>query len=141
MSVFKQLECLEAKGLIQDGQMDRVKRIAASLPTTQADLLAIIAATSLVESADDLLSLSMGTQQVLSSNSADVKSLNPPSGATRAIISVHENNIIFRLDSGIPSPSMGHFAEKEKNFTIGALNDFKFISVSETDAVIFVTYY
>lgn len=141
MSVFNQLECLEAKGLITGSQLAQVKKIAAGLPSSQGDLLAIIAAGTLAKSEDVMLSDPIGVESILSSDATDVKTLTVPAGASRAIVSVHGNNIIFRLDGGTPALLTGHFAESGKNFTIGSLSNFKFVSESTTDATIFVTYY
>lgn len=141
MSVFQQLECLETKGFITDGQLNRIRSIAANLPTTQADLLAIIAAGSLVGQEDIALGEPISVQSITAADASDIQALTVPTGATKAVISVHGNNIIFRLDGGSPALLTGHFAEVGRNFTIGSLESFKFVSVSATDATIFVTYY
>lgn len=141
MSVFNQLECLESKGYITNGQMSQMKKIAASLPSTASDLLAIIAASSLMKSEEVMLNSPLGVQSITSTDTVTIGSLTVPADATRAIVSVHGNNIIFRLDGGNPALLTGHFGEKNRNFVIGNLADFKFVSESTTDAVIFVTYY
>jgi len=141
MNLHDQLSCLEAAGLITDSQMNQMQKVASKLPSSQADLLALIAASALTQTEDMLLSTVIGTQSLTSSDTADVKTLTVPADASRAIISVHGNNIIFRMDGGTPAANTGHFGEKNKNFMIGSLSSFKFISESTVDAIVFVTYY
>jgi len=142
MSLFNQLKCLETKGLITDAQKNRISQIAAGLPSSDGDLLRFIAALSLINVDDDniLGESPIGVQSITSTGTSDVKSLTVPAGATRAIISVHENNIIFRTDGGTPAADVGHISEVGRNFIVGAISSFKFVA-SAADSVIFVSYF
>lgn len=141
MSLFNQLECLEASGLITDSQLARMKKISASLPHATGDLLAIIAAASLSQGDTNLLDgTPIGVQSLSSTGTADVKSLTVPADTTKAVVTVHTNNIIFRLDGTAPTITSAHVGIVNTTFMVGNLAGFKFAGQA-TAADIFVTYY
>lgn len=140
----KQLECLEAKGLITDSQRAQLAKIMSSLPSNPGDLMAILTSVSMIQldGSGIFNSAPISSQSITSSDTVDIKTLTVPTGATRAIVSVHGNNIIFRTDGSDPTTTAGHYGTLGENFTIGGdLSQFKFISTSTTDATIFVSYY
>ena len=142
MSLFTQLGCLETKGLITNAQKDRISQLAASLPSSDGDLLKFIAALSLISIDDDNIigESPIGTQSITSTGPTNIKTLTIPAGATRAIISVHTNNIIFRNDGGNPAATTGHVGKVGENFIVGALATFKFVA-SAANSIIFVSYF
>jgi hypothetical protein len=143
MDAYNQLKCMKDKGIITDAQFDLLAGLINSLPTSNGDLLQVIAAASLVslDGSGNFAGIPIGTESLMSTDATDVKSLTVPTGATRAVVSVHGNNIIFRTDGGAPAANTGHFGELGSNFIVGSLSDFKFVSQSTTDAYIFVSYY
>lgn len=144
MDIFSQLTCLESKGVITDSQMQALTIAAASMPNSQTDILRLIAASMISSSGqNDLFSGSpLGVESITCPDTTTVMALiSIPEGATRAIVSVHGNNIIFRIDGSNPAVNVGHYGELGSNFLIGSLADFKAISQSSTDAVLFISYY
>jgi hypothetical protein len=139
-----QLACLAEKGYITEAQRDQLGKILASLPTSQADLSALMASVALIQldASGVFHSAPVGVESLTSSDTADIKTLTVPTGATRAIVSIHGNNIIFRTDGANPAVGVGHYGTFGENISIGgSLSDFKFISTSTTDATIFVSYF
>ena len=143
MDAYNQLKCMKDNGVITDAQFSQLAGLINSLPSSQGGLLQVIAAASLVtlDGSGSFSGTPIGTQSLMSTDTTDVKSLTVPAGATRAVISVHGNNIIFRTDGGAPALNTGHFAELGSNFIAGSLSNFKYVSTSTTDAYIFVSYY
>jgi hypothetical protein len=105
-------------------------------------LLRLIAALAIINADDDnvLGEAPISVQSITSTGPTDVKTLTVPSGATRAIVSVHENNIIFRTDGETPAANTGHISEAGRNFMVGAIASFKFVA-SAANSVIFVSYF
>lgn len=135
------LTCMEVAGVITESQRVRMVQLARTLPETDNGLLQIIAAALLMGGTESYHGTPIAVQSLMSTDTADVKSLTVPAGATQALVSVHGNNIIFRTDGGAPAANTGHVAEANSNFSIGSLTDFKYISTSTTDAYLFVSYY
>lgn len=144
MSVFAILECLEAVGVITDSQMNEMKKIAGKLPSTVADLLAIIASASLSNSNDapnPFLGESVESEAASSTGATNIHSLAAiPEGATMALITVSGNNIIYRIDGEDPVANESRIAVKDSSFKVMNLSKFKFASQSGT-SYIFVEYY
>lgn len=142
MNAFSSLECLVFKNTISNDHSNNLKSIIASLPTSEGDLLQFISANLILnnESVGVMQGEPIGTQSITSTGPTNVKSLIVPTGARRAIVSVHQNNIIFRIDAGTPALNTGHGSTSGSNFSIANLAKFKFVSEVGT-AVIFVTYF
>jgi hypothetical protein len=132
--------CMEAAGIITESQRARLTQLARSLPETDNGLLSVIAASLLMGDAESYHGTPISTQNIASTGIGDVKSLTVPTGATTALITVHDNNIIFRTDGGTPADNTGHIALANANFSVGSLSDFKFASASGT-ANLFVSYF
>lgn len=143
MDAYHQLKCLKDKGTITDAQFNVLANLVNSLPSSNGELLQVIAAASLVslDGSGNFAGIPIGVQSLMSTDATDIKSLTVPAGATRAVVSVHGNNIIFRTDGGNPAANVGHFGELGSNFVIGSLDNFKFVSQSTTDAHAFISYY
>jgi len=143
MDIFSSLDCLTADGTMGPGQSQEIKAVAKSLPENPTELLKLIAASALAggSQSGSFSGTVLGTQSVTSTDTVSVGTLTVPAGASRAVVSVHGNNIIFRLDGGTPALNTGHSAVVGSNFGIENLSDFKFISISTTDAILFVTYF
>lgn len=138
------IRCLAEAGLITDAQATQLIKVLVKLPSSPQDLQAIMASVALIQldGSGIFSSAPVSVQSITSSDTADVKTLTVPEGATRAIVSIHGNNIIFRTDGGVPAAGAGHYGTLGDNITIGGdLSAFKFISASTTDAIIFVSYY
>lgn len=133
--------CMEARGIITESQRMRMTQLASTLPETDNDLLKTIAAILLMGGEESYHGTPIGVEALTSTDTVTVEALTVPTGATRAIISIHGNNIIFRTDGGTPAPNVGHVGEINANISIGSLEDFKFVSQSTTDAFIFVSYF
>ena len=140
MSLINQLECLEASGLITNAQLSRIKKVSMGLPNAEADLLTIIAAVALSKEENLLMGTPLGTQSISSTGTVDVKTLTVPAGATRAVVSIHTNNIIFRTDGVAPILTGANVGLVNTSISIGNLSGFKFAGQAAT-AAIFVTYY
>lgn len=142
MDAFSSLECLVFKNTISNDHSNSLKSIIASLPTSEGDLLQFISANLILnnESVGVMQGEPIGVQSITSTGPADVKSLTVPTGARRAIISVHQNNIIFRIDAGVPAVNVGHSSSVGSNFSIANLDKFRFVSAAGS-AVVFVTYF
>jgi len=143
MDATNQLICMEEAGIITDAQLLKFKQIINKLPTSQGDLLSIIAAALLGGSSSLMVTgTPVAVDQYTSSNESDPQPLMYiPDDATSALVSVHGNNIIFRTDGGVPALETGHFAAQGSNFLVNDLANFRFCSTSAVDAVIFVSYY
>ena len=142
MSVFNQLECLKNNGIITENDRLTATKIAALLPTGDKDLLSVIAAFIIMGLDNPLLSGEpIGAQSITSTGTGDAKTLTIPDGATKAVISVSTNNIIFRIDGVTPTVGNGHIGEVNKTFVIENLQTFEFISSIAASATVFVSYY
>jgi hypothetical protein len=133
-----------SKGIITDSQYNSLVGVMNGLPTTGVELDKISTAASILslDTSGLLGGTPLGTEKITSSSHTDVKGLTVPAGATRAIVTIHKNNIIFRVDGDDPAVEEGHIAVVNTNITIGSLNEFKFISDhSSNDAVVFVSYF
>jgi hypothetical protein len=134
--------CMEAAGLITDAQRAQLSKIATRLPQNNKDLLQVIAAASVARiEGEQFFGSPIGSESITSSAFNDVKALTVPEGATRAIVSVHENNIIFRMDGQDPTDTAGHIGSTGSNFSVGSLLDFRFVSGVAGNAIIFVSYF
>lgn len=140
---FQQLDCLVASGAIADDTAAQVKKML-SVVQSSGDKNPLLTSIQLVNlgTSGVFSGTPLSTQSITSTDTVDVKTLTVPEGATNAIISIHGNNIIFRTDGGTPSSGNGHYGTLGENFTIGGdLSQFKFVSTSTTDGVIFVSYF
>lgn len=148
MDSIKALTCLESAGVITPAQLQAMKNVIGKLPHNEGALLEIIAAatiaggptasllmTGTIIDTDGLI-VDLPIEDGMPSQLIDI-----PEGATRAIISVHGNNIIFRTDGGPPLNSNGHFAAQGSNFEIGKLSQFRCVAASATSAYLFITYF
>ena len=135
---------MKDKGVITDAQFNTLVQTINGLPTTGAELSKIYTAASIMslDGSGLLGGEPLGVESITSSSNSDIKSLTVPDGATRAIVSIHKHNIIFRTDGGNPAEDVGHTGSIGSNITVGSLSNFKFVSGhSSTDAVIFVSYF
>lgn len=136
------LSCMESAGLITESQRGAMAKASRLIPQSEGGMLSLLAVMAIVgQDASSFQGAPVGSESITSTGLADVKSLTVPAGATRAIISVHVNNIIFRVDAGAPSVGNGHTSEVNSNFSIGALSEFRFISAIAGSATIFVSYF
>ena len=134
--------CMETAGLITESQRAQLAKVATRLPQNEQDLLQVIAAATLSNvQSEQYYGTPISVQSLTSSGTGDVKTLTVPAGATKAIVSVFTNNIIFRVDGGLPAAATGHTATSGSNISIGSLSDFKFISSIAGNASIFVSYF
>lgn len=142
MDIFSSLECLDTKDIISSEQSQALKKIAGLLPSSVAELMQVIAAISLSRQNNDnsFTANPIGSESITSTGIADIKVFNTPLNSRRAMITVFDNNIIFRFDGGNPAMNTGHFSSVGSNFLISGLSDFKFISFTGS-ATIFVTYF
>lgn len=147
MDAINQIKCLEAKGLISSDVADDLIKIIAALPDSIAGLLQVMIALQITGGPVDSMPPNepvLGVQSIFSTDTATPVTLTIPAETTKALISVHGNNIVFRTDGGTPAPNVGHFAAQGSNFMLtlpALLAAFKFVSTSTVDAYIFVTYY
>lgn len=134
------LDCLIEAGIVSPNRGSQLTQVISKLGASNSDALKVIAAASIIPSgASEQVPVAIEAFAGVSG----VRSLNPPSEATLALITVVGiNNIIFRVDGGDPTTSMGHVAKSKDNFTIAfpQISSFKFIQ--ETGTVdVFVTYF
>lgn len=73
---------------------------------------------------------------------AGVQTLTVPDAALGAVITIHTNDVRYRVDGTNPSASVGHFASENANIEVNAdhARNFRFIGISG-NAGAFVTYY
>lgn len=134
--------CMETAGLLTEAQRSQLTKVSARLPQNEQDLLQVIAAATLSNVQNEQFYGSpIGSQSITSTGTGDIEQLTIPDGATKAIISVHTNNIIFRVDGENPAVTVGHTGVVGSNFSVSGLADFRFISAIAGNATIFVSYY
>lgn len=145
MSLFAHIDCLATSGAVSENYAQALKNVSKNLPTTEKDLLAIIAAALLLRPGGvSFAGPVLGDETIYSTGVDDPQSLTVPVGATRAYITVVENNIIYALDGSVPTGLNGHpLALGESIMIDGAatLADFQFDSTTADQAVIYVTYF
>lgn len=143
MNVHDHIGCLKESGLITDAQEIEAKQIISKLPTTSADLLAVIAAFSIMGNDAVFEGAPISTEYSDSTGNTDPHQLATiPDGATRAFITVHDNNIIYNLDGTNPTAlNPGRVGLKDTSFSISSLSGFRYATQIAAASKISVEYY
>ena len=145
MNVFSVVNCLQEDGSLTSGEAQDFKGVLKSVSGLQTrDILALMFALQLVKSgnANAFDQTLIGSELLTSADDEDLRTLDPPSGATYAIITISGNNIIYALGDESPgAPSNGNIGPMDTMIRVTDLANFKFISSSGTPATVFVNYF
>lgn len=147
MDAVQSIQCLEAHGVISEDVAASMKSIVSRLPDGSSAAEAIIMALSLSSNSATRASTvnfsdtPIGSQSITSNNDSDVKTLTPTSGATKALVTAWDNNVMFRLDSSNPVAGSSHFAAQGSNFVVSNMSGFRLASVDSGPVTVFVSYY
>jgi hypothetical protein len=133
------VSCLVNAGVLSQAQADEFGKIIAQLPSGTSELLKMLNAQLLSQENDPII---LGVE-TLTKNNVTVGVLTPPAGATKAILSVYTNAIMYRLDANNPAgPATGHHLAALATLEINELEGFRFVAFDNSaSATIFVTYY
>lgn len=138
-TAMNNISCLVDNQFVSSYTGQQMSKIMASLPSSTNELLAMLVAGQINQNNDLISGTAIATQALTSLSPSDVKTATHPAKAIRAIVTVFENNIIFRFDAN-PAANLGFVGAKNANFEISLNFPFRFVSQSG-QASIFITYY
>lgn len=133
------LNCLQELGILTAAQVAKLGPTMNQLPSGTSELLKLLNAQLLSKENDGTI---IGVQ-TLTKDNVTVGVLTIPDGATKAIITVYDNGITYRLDAGVPAgPSTGHYVSALATIELDELEGFRFVAYDNSaSAKIYVTYF